>query len=347
MLTFLELYQTLLGFVFFKLYTDAELVYPPPLNTSKDEDGSGVNAYSLQVSSAAEPDAVKKQTVDADGNAVKGRDVRRTIKEIGTAALPLQEPSPAEMSQDQSSGARILEPPTSSTLQSGSALFSPYTFYLAPGSSRPLLEFVLRSFGGRVGWPASMGSGSPLQEDDESITHVIIDRPASTMTSSLQRNNRKLIQPQWIIDSINAQKALPEGPYGQSAILPPHLSPFGEEYTFIEHSEPIEVDSDISEGEEEAHKNLPSIAAAAVETGDDAALRAVELEAERAGISTEEFDARLDRAARQTKTSNIVNTETAARDLEMNKMLMSNKQRKLYERVRHSERKKTAEVRRP
>jgi hypothetical protein len=33
MLTFLELYQTLLGFVFFKLYTDAGPVYPPPLRT--------------------------------------------------------------------------------------------------------------------------------------------------------------------------------------------------------------------------------------------------------------------------------------------------------------------------
>src|SRR6266545_4800666 len=32
MLTFLELYQTLLSFVFFKLYTDAGLVYPPPLD---------------------------------------------------------------------------------------------------------------------------------------------------------------------------------------------------------------------------------------------------------------------------------------------------------------------------
>ena len=48
MLTFLELYQTMLGFVFFKLYTDAGLVYPPPLDIKKDEGAAGVGAYSLQ-----------------------------------------------------------------------------------------------------------------------------------------------------------------------------------------------------------------------------------------------------------------------------------------------------------
>ena len=48
MLTFLELYQTLLGFVFFKLFTDAGLVYPPPMDASKDEAAAGVGAFSLQ-----------------------------------------------------------------------------------------------------------------------------------------------------------------------------------------------------------------------------------------------------------------------------------------------------------
>ena len=51
MLTFLELYQTLLGFVFFKLYTDAGLTYPPPLDDKKDEGGAGVDAFILQETS--------------------------------------------------------------------------------------------------------------------------------------------------------------------------------------------------------------------------------------------------------------------------------------------------------
>ena len=46
MLTFLELYQTMLGFVFFKLYTDAGLVYPPPLDTKKDEGAAGAGVGS-------------------------------------------------------------------------------------------------------------------------------------------------------------------------------------------------------------------------------------------------------------------------------------------------------------
>jgi pescadillo protein len=48
MLTFVELYQTLLGFVFFKLYSDISLVYPPPLSLNKDEAGAGVGAFTLE-----------------------------------------------------------------------------------------------------------------------------------------------------------------------------------------------------------------------------------------------------------------------------------------------------------
>lgn len=201
-----------------------------------------------------------------------------------------------------------------------------------------------------MGWPASMGSGSPISDDDETITHIIIDRPVSTMSTRLQRSNRKLVQPQWVVDSINASRALPEGAYAQGATLPPHLSPFGEEYTHLEidGAEPMDVDSDAgSETAEGAVSDnsgpLPMLAAAA-EAGDDAALRAAELAAERAGISTEEFDARVGNAARKVKTKDAADASSSAQDLEMNKMLMSNKQRKLYERVRHSERKKNAEV---
>jgi pescadillo len=48
MLTFLEFYQTLLGFVNFKLYTDINLVYPPKLDTSKDEGAAGLGALIIE-----------------------------------------------------------------------------------------------------------------------------------------------------------------------------------------------------------------------------------------------------------------------------------------------------------
>ena len=60
MLTFLELYQTLLGFVFFKLYTDASLVYPPPLDSNKDEAGAGIGAYVLKEISGIDVESVSR-----------------------------------------------------------------------------------------------------------------------------------------------------------------------------------------------------------------------------------------------------------------------------------------------
>ena len=63
---------------------------------------------------------------------------------------------------------------TLSTLPQSSAskLFAPYTFWLSRETSRPIFEFIVRAFGGRIGWPATSGSGSPFDETDDSITHV-------------------------------------------------------------------------------------------------------------------------------------------------------------------------------
>lgn len=112
-------------------------------------------------------------------------------------------------------------------------LFAPCTFFLSRETSRPIFEFFVRSFGGRIGWPASSGSGSPFDETDDSITHVIIDRPLVERTGEAPdelkcRLRRKYVQPQWVVDCINAGKILLEEPYRQGATLPPHLSPFGE-----------------------------------------------------------------------------------------------------------------------
>jgi hypothetical protein len=49
MLTFLEFYQSMLGFINYKLYTDAHLHYPPQLNAQLDDQGAGLIAsYVIQ-----------------------------------------------------------------------------------------------------------------------------------------------------------------------------------------------------------------------------------------------------------------------------------------------------------
>ena len=99
-------------------------------------------------------------------------------------------------------------------------LFKGLRFFLNRECPRETFEFVIRSFGGEVGWDAE---SSPYGYNDGSITHCVVDRP------KLRREmlpGREYIQPQWIIDSINAKMLLPTAAYVHGKSLPPHLSPF-------------------------------------------------------------------------------------------------------------------------
>ncbi|KAK7694553.1 mRNA-binding ribosome synthesis protein nop7 [Cerrena zonata] len=380
MLTFLELYQTLLGFVFFKLYSDAGLVYPPPLDTAKDESAAGVGAFSLQETThpTDTTSVLKVKAVDADGKRVSSKEVRQTIKSISATVedvpnvdMPNADSNPEEADEDfvlQPSHSNPQETVALPTLQAltslpqstSTKLFSPYTFWLSRETSRPIFEFLVRSFGGRIGWPVTSGSGSPINEDDESITHVIIDRPLvvkenETEEERERRQRRKYVQPQWVVDCINAGKVLLEEPYAQGNTLPPHLSPFedragaydptvglvdddammeDDEESEVEDADEAEVDSD---EEENAEKTALKAAASAE---DEAALRAAELEAEAAGVDFGTFE-KTTRKAKKAKASKTPAVDES--EQEMNKMMMSNKQKKLYERMKYGEKKRDAE----
>ncbi|KAJ3855721.1 Pescadillo N-terminus-domain-containing protein [Lentinula lateritia] len=379
MLTFLELYQTLLGFVFFKLYTDTGLVYPPPLDAKRDESAAGVGAYLLQEASqkSDKPAVTKVKVVEVEGRQVSGRDVYKTIKNIASSSsnaddmdvdAPTVENNFREIEEE-----FIVQPSKSDTeitsslptLQSlkalpqsiNTSLFAPYTFWLSRETSRPIFEFLVRSFGGKIGWPASSGGGSPFDESDDSITHTIIDRPVIEQPSENneqreRRLKRRYVQPQWVVDSINAGKILLEAPYAQGQTLPPHLSPFGEyEGAYDpaalanEEAAADEEESDI-EGEdveiEDAdleNEALQAVATAATE--DSATLRAAELAAEAAGIDPSTFEKEVAKSRRKLKKSSSNGIDEAETD--MNKMMMSNKQKKLYEKVKHSQDKRNLE----
>ncbi|KAF8707349.1 Ribosome biogenesis protein YTM1, partial [Rhizoctonia solani] len=390
MLTFVELYQTLLGFVFFKLYSDVSLVYPPPLNLDKDEAGAGVGAFTLedivsdQTTSPSVP-TVKK--VEVDGKTVTNKDVKRAIMDINATPLPPQPitsfskadadtaPTDVDILPDDfvvqpsksadGQGAPLLTMRDIAVLPSATSplLFSSLNIFLSRETPRPLLEFVVRAFGGRVGWPATLGAGSPFDENDPSITHVIVDRPLNSDLASAGR--RKYVQPQWVIDSINAGRLLVEDTYAQGKILPPHLSPFGEgSSTYVPDAngaEPTDEDlaagSGESDGEEEEQEDekmaevetpvpedsvtRPALAAAAAAPEDPALRRAAEIEAERAGAEYATFEADLKKAIKKTKK--VTEPVIEDNEIEMNKMLMSNKQRKLYERMKYGEKKRALE----
>ncbi|KAH9946768.1 Pescadillo N-terminus-domain-containing protein [Amylocystis lapponica] len=385
MLTFLELYQTLLGFVFFKLYTDAGLVYPPPQDAEKDEMGAGVGAFRLQEVKPTQASSVAPtKEVEVNGKRVSTKDVRQTIKSIATTTpgdvdvdMLAADPAPADEEEEFVPHPSISNPDEAATLptlqtlstlpQSGSSkLFAPYTFWLSRETSRPIFEFIVRAFGGRIGWPASSGSGSPFDDSDESITHVIIDRPVvvrpeETEEERERRRRRKHVQPQWVVDCINAGRILLEEPYQQGKTLPPHLSPFGEhagaydptvgltggdaamvEVEDEEESEVEDEDAEGSDAEEVRRAEKAALKAAAV-AQDEAALRVAELEAEAAGVDFGTFEKEAKKAQKKTKKAQTQEEGEGGGD-DMNKMMMSNKQRKLYERMKYGERKRTAEV---
>ncbi|KAJ6509228.1 Pescadillo N-terminus-domain-containing protein [Mycena vitilis] len=380
MLTFLELYQTLLGFVFFKLYTDAGLVYPPPLDVKKDEGGAGVGAFSLQSASQAAPSATPAaKAVEVDGRKISGKDVRQVIKTMtntdpkvtgGDVDMQAAESNSMEVDEEFVPQQSASDPQSTASLTTLKALaalpqslttslFSPYTFYLSRETSRPIFEFIVRSFGGRIGWPPSSGSGSPFEESDDSITHVIIDRPLVQRTDETaeereRRSRRKYVQPQWVVDCINAGKVLLEEPYAQGNTLPPHLSPFGEyqgaydptlglSNQTAEESESEDEDIALPEEEEgdEAQVAEKSALRAAAAANDAAALRAAELAAEVAGVDYGTFEKEVKKSRKKSKAVASDGVEEGEQD--MNKMMMSNKQKKLYERMKYSENKKASE----
>ncbi|KAH9944466.1 Pescadillo N-terminus-domain-containing protein [Epithele typhae] len=398
MLTFLELYQTLLGFVFFKLYTDAGLVYPPPLDTKKDDGAAGVGAFSLQEAKDARPATNgSSKVVEVDGKRVSNKDVRQTIKSITAASADGEdvqmnsiESAPAneedeefvedttEENADDAPSAPAFTTaalPTLKTLSTlpqstASKLFAPYTFWLSRETSRPIFEFIVRSHGGRIGWPATSGDGSPVVEDDESITHVIIDRPVVQRAGESEaererRLRRKYVQPQWAVDCVNAGKILLEGLYAQGKTLPPHLSPFGERADAYDPTaglaevEDEEMEDEVILGEEDGEEAIeeddeeddekePKLARAAkaalkaaAAAEDAATLRVAELEAEAAGVDVGTFEKESRKAQKKAKKAGAPKEDEAEQD--MNKMMMSNKQRKLYERMKYGEKKRAAE----
>ncbi|OAX44780.1 hypothetical protein K503DRAFT_778208 [Rhizopogon vinicolor AM-OR11-026] len=379
MLTFLELYQTLLGFVFFKLYTDAGLVYPPPLDSGKDESGAGVGAFNLR---PANPNTTTRGQ-KSDAPKVSSKEVRQTIRKI-TAESSSAPPADVDFNQidsfaegaeeefvpqasksdfDVTSSLPTLLSLSSLPKSSSTNIFAPYTFWLSRESSRSIFEFLVRSFGGRIGWPVSSGGGSSFTEDDESITHVIIDRPVAkapeeTIQERERRRRRKHVQPQWVVDCINAGKILLEDLYAQGKTLPPHLSPFGERdgaydptvgladvgNTLVDDAEVSEdgQEEDVEMGSE-LEEGATSMAPLAVATVDDPeALRAAELAAEAAGIDYGAFEKEVQKKQKQQKQKQDTVADGEGED-DMNKMLMSKRKRQLYERMKYGERKRATE----
>jgi len=184
---------------------------------------------------------------------------------------------------------------------------------------------------------------------------VIIDRPEvsgvqESEEEKRRRRRRKYIQPQWVVDCVNAGRVLSEEQYEQGKTLPPHLSPFGEERGAYDPSKRVEeeADEDLMGEEEdvgsaEAGDVLPFDAAVARAAEDSEQLRAAELEAESRGVDFGTFEKKVAKAKSTEGKKPPSEAKKVDEESDMNKMMMSRKQRTLYEKMKYGERKKAAE----
>ena len=264
LLTFLDLYRTLTSFVLYKLYTDENLVYPPPMDVKLDQRGEGVGKFKLvERENDEEKEAEQSKTVD--GKRITKKDVKRGIKSIQRAGEEAAEDEDEEMAdvtesneveeefvhhpsknEDGTDAASAPLPTYTSLLASSSnaeatttpafQIFSPYTFYLSRETSSRTWEFIIRAFGGKVithlepSTDASAPNSLAGPEGDK-ITHVIIDRPMGKTKMRELQGQRKWawVQPQWVADCANRREILPSGQgsgYEPGGALPPHTSPW-------------------------------------------------------------------------------------------------------------------------
>lgn len=400
MLTFLEFYRTLVGFISFRLFSEINLVYPPKLDLIKYEGAAGFNALILEAMHKTAPDAEDKldtEMVEAEKeesaeDAARKAASKERLKTLGNKLAELQgsdtdridedvqdeteetafdefkatAPTNAAIDGDDSMVTLSQIQAASTEIQELQNLFSRCVIFLSRETPRYALEFIIRSFGGQVSWDETAGSGAPLPENDEKITHQVCDRP----TQGHRFLNRTYVQPQWVADSINSRKLVIADNYAPGRMLPPHLSPFveakegdyvpstgleEEDETFEGETEDInpddievhddeEVDS-ADESDEEEEEAKASVAPKKVVKEDHEA----ELQAEAAGVAFTEYAEKKPAggkkapkaAAGKKRTAKEIEEEEAK---ELAAIMMSNKQKKLYNKIKYSQNKKSEEV---
>ncbi|CAG9767164.1 unnamed protein product [Ceutorhynchus assimilis] len=205
MSTFVEFYTFLLGFVNYKLYHDFNLFYPPKFN----------NMVQNQNDQALVDEAafLSERVLALNFPISKSNDVFE--EDVNIDDFVSEGDSEEKIAEAKKEAERIRKLKT---------LFKGLKFFLNREVPREPLVFAIRCFGGEVSWDKTLFVGSTFDENDESITHQIVDRPSMPN----QFISRYYIQPQWIFDSINARDLLPVNKYFMGEILPPHLSPFND-----------------------------------------------------------------------------------------------------------------------
>ncbi|XP_062106928.1 pescadillo homolog [Humulus lupulus] len=221
MLTYLEFNETLLAFVNCHLYHSINVKYPPILDSRLEALAADLYALSrwFAASSRALVDPQASSVSGTEQGQSQHKETSAEESELRLAQLqqqlPSNEPGALMHLVEDVAG----EDEEDEDTKECKKLFKNMKFFLSREVPRESLLFVIPAFGGMVSWE---GDGAPYDENDEDITHQIVDRPSQTRRIL----SRDYVQPQWVFDSVNARIILPTEDYLVGRIPPPHLSPF-------------------------------------------------------------------------------------------------------------------------
>ncbi|KAL3814067.1 hypothetical protein ACJIZ3_015335 [Penstemon smallii] len=212
LLTFLEFYETLLGFVNYKLYSSINVKYPPILDPRLEALAADLYALSRYFDASAQGSSLKITSGQQDGENLDESELRLAQLQ---QQLPSNEPGALMHLVEDAAN----EDEEDAETRECKNLFKNLKVYLSREVPRESLLFIIPAFGGTVSWE---GEGAPFDESDQSITHQVVDRP----TQGRKFLSRDYVQPQWIYDCVNARIILPTEKYMVGCVPPPHLSPF-------------------------------------------------------------------------------------------------------------------------
>ncbi|KAK7202722.1 Pescadillo [Myxozyma melibiosi] len=252
------------------------------------------------------------------------------------------------------------------------SLLAPFTIYVGREVPLDILEFAILSLGGRVISESALDSYVDDEDEEvveqrklevenlvKSVTHQICDRPV--LASRVP--GRIYVQPQWVFDSLNKGRLLPVDEYAVGATLPPHLSPWGDAVGYDpenaveddeDDDESVDGEMDVDDGDEDEEEEEEELVATTAgdededEEEDEALAHQRELEAEAKGVtfsssSTAPAGKKRKRAAAadEKPARKLSAAEKQAREeKELRKIMMTNKQKKLYNQMQYGINKK-------
>lgn len=338
MLTFLEFYSTLLHFVLYKLYHDAGLAYPPQLDENVKV--GGLSQYILKQKNSLVPQD-KREVLTEEGKHLSTEEISKAIaaNKQGDDDNEVNDENVENVDLDEFGDTKgdALSQPNKFALKTLD-LFSKFTFYVGREVALDLVELPILACGGKLVLEIACDElqvNNPeayARLDFDKITHHITDRPK--LLEKVQ--SRTYIQPQWVFDCVNKAELVPVNQYAPGETLPPHLSPWGDLGTYNPEAE-VEAQDEEEEEEEVDDDEDVEVDADEEDEEEDADLVAQkELEMEAAGVKFSEAPTPTESLKKSKKRKATDEDE----EKELKKIMMTNKQRKLYDKMQYSNQQK-------